>query len=77
MSASNPQLSYTNGGGTSLSSGNNERSVGGGGGGGGHRDQGTQTPENIARETRNFNLRSLKLQLNSVPSNLNFRWELD
>ncbi|XP_044739523.1 5-hydroxytryptamine receptor 2C-like [Chrysoperla carnea] len=38
-------------------------------------DQSTQTPENIARETRNFKLRSLKLQLNNVtPSTLNLRF---
>ncbi|KAF5303049.1 hypothetical protein FQR65_LT08378 [Abscondita terminalis] len=37
------------------------------------RDQETQTPNNIRKETSNFKLRSLKLQLNSVPSNLNLR----
>ncbi|XP_074040670.1 5-hydroxytryptamine receptor 2A isoform X2 [Leptinotarsa decemlineata] len=38
------------------------------------RDQSTQTPENIAKETRNFKLRSLKLQLNHTTSNFtNFR----
>lgn len=57
---------------------------GGGGGGAGssgsvvsttaRRDQSTQTPENIAKETRNCKLRSLKLQLNNTTSNLtNFR----
>lgn len=63
ISASHPQLSYANGG------------NGGGQTAGGRRDQSTQTPENIARETRNFKLRSLKLQLNNVPTNLtNFRY---
>ncbi|XP_074109674.1 5-hydroxytryptamine receptor 2A isoform X2 [Cotesia typhae] len=37
-------------------------------------DQATQTPENIARETRNFRLRSLKLHLNVAPTNLNLRF---
>ncbi|KAL6417874.1 hypothetical protein ACFW04_012468 [Cataglyphis niger] len=37
-------------------------------------DQATQTPENIARETRNFTLRALKLQLNVTPNNLNLRF---
>ncbi|XP_018318891.1 5-hydroxytryptamine receptor 2A [Agrilus planipennis] len=37
------------------------------------RDQGTQTPQNIARETRNSALRSLKMQLNNVPSNFNLK----
>ncbi|XP_046746335.1 alpha-1D adrenergic receptor [Diprion similis] len=37
-------------------------------------DQGTQTPENIARETRNFKLRTLKLQLNVTPTALNLRF---
>ncbi|CAH1954206.1 unnamed protein product [Acanthoscelides obtectus] len=43
-------------------------------GGNSRQDQSTQTPENIARETKNFKLRSLKLQLNNTTSNLtNFR----
>ncbi|KAK0171849.1 hypothetical protein PV328_005246 [Microctonus aethiopoides] len=37
-------------------------------------DQGTQTPDNIARETRNFRLRSLRLHLNVAPTNLNLRF---
>ncbi|CAG9859903.1 unnamed protein product [Phyllotreta striolata] len=38
------------------------------------RDQSTQTPENIVKETRNSKLKSLKLQLNHTSSNLtNFR----
>ncbi|XP_053974405.1 alpha-1D adrenergic receptor isoform X1 [Hylaeus volcanicus] len=37
-------------------------------------DQATQTPENIARETRNFTLRALKLQLNVAPNTLNLRF---
>lgn len=37
-------------------------------------DQTTQTPENIARETRNFTLRALKLQLNVTPTTLNLRF---
>nr|XP_034183987.1 5-hydroxytryptamine receptor 2B [Osmia lignaria] len=37
-------------------------------------DQATQTPENIARETRNFTLRALKLQLNVTPTTLNLRF---
>ncbi|RZC41530.1 5-hydroxytryptamine receptor 2C-like, partial [Asbolus verrucosus] len=62
ISTSHPQLSYANGG------------SGAGSVSGGRKDQSTQTPENIARETRNCKLRSLKLQLNNVPSNLsNFR----
>ncbi|XP_022918963.1 5-hydroxytryptamine receptor 2C [Onthophagus taurus] len=70
ISSSHTQLSYVNGG----NAANSTPGGGGGGGiGGGHRDKSTQTPENIAKETRNFRLRSLKLQLNSVPSNLNFR----
>lgn len=36
-------------------------------------DQGTQTPENITKETRNNRLKSLKLQLNVGPSALNLR----
>jgi hypothetical protein len=62
ISTSHPQLSYANGGG------------GAGPISATRKDQSTQTPENIARETRNCKLRSLKLQLNNVPSNLsNFR----
>lgn len=38
-------------------------------------DQATQTPENIARETRNFTLKALKLQLNVTPNTLNLRFE--
>ncbi|KAL0281669.1 UNVERIFIED_CONTAM: hypothetical protein PYX00_002585 [Menopon gallinae] len=38
------------------------------------RDQGTQTSENIAKETRNFRLKSLKLQLSVTPSALNLRF---
>ncbi|XP_043789815.1 alpha-1D adrenergic receptor isoform X1 [Apis laboriosa] len=37
-------------------------------------DQATQTPENIARETRNFTLKALKLQLNVTPNTLNLRF---
>ncbi|XP_077280812.1 5-hydroxytryptamine receptor 2A [Temnothorax americanus] len=37
-------------------------------------DQTTQTPENIARETRNFTLRALKLQLNVTPTTLNLKF---
>ncbi|XP_026667478.1 D(2) dopamine receptor A [Ceratina calcarata] len=37
-------------------------------------DQDTQTPENIARETRNFTLRALRLQLNVTPNTLNLRF---
>ncbi|KAK9703634.1 hypothetical protein QE152_g29210 [Popillia japonica] len=59
ISSSHPQLSYTNGGNNTSTSST------------GHRDQSTQTPDNIAKETRNFKLRSLKLQLNNVPTNLN------
>ncbi|XP_049822313.1 5-hydroxytryptamine receptor 2A [Aethina tumida] len=63
ISASHTQLPYANGG-----SGPNTVS------GGGRRDQSTQTPDNIARETRNCKLRSLKLQLNNTTTNLtNFR----
>ncbi|KAH0815609.1 hypothetical protein GEV33_007178 [Tenebrio molitor] len=63
ISTSHPQLSYANGGG------------GAGPISATRKDQSTQTPENIARETRNCKLRSLKLQLNNVPSNLsNFSW---
>lgn len=39
-------------------------------------DQATQTPENIARETRNFTLRALKLQLNVTPNTLNLRYRV-
>lgn len=66
-STSHSQLSYINGSNNSggTSSGSSQ----------GCRDQSTQTPENIARETRNCKLKSLKLQLNNVPSNLsNFRY---
>lgn len=38
-------------------------------------DQATQTPENIGRETRNFTLKALKLQLNVTPNTLNLRFE--
>ncbi|EFA04641.2 5-hydroxytryptamine receptor 2C-like isoform X1 [Tribolium castaneum] len=62
ISSSHQQLAYANGG------------SGTGAAPGARKDQSTQTPENIARETRNCKLRSLKLQLNNVPSNLsNFR----
>ncbi|PSN39751.1 hypothetical protein C0J52_26036, partial [Blattella germanica] len=61
VSTSHPQLSYVANG-------------GGGAGSGGRCDQGTQTPDNIARETRNFRLRSLKLQLSMGPSTLNLRF---
>ncbi|KAK6633536.1 hypothetical protein RUM44_004143 [Polyplax serrata] len=37
-------------------------------------DQGTQTPESIAKETRNFRLKSLKLQLTVGSSALNLRF---
>ncbi|XP_061935419.1 5-hydroxytryptamine receptor 1A-beta isoform X2 [Apis cerana] len=37
-------------------------------------DQATQTPENIGRETRNFTLKALKLQLNVTPNTLNLRF---
>ncbi|CAK9819135.1 5-hydroxytryptamine receptor 2B [Anthophora quadrimaculata] len=37
-------------------------------------DQATQTPDNIGRETRNFTLRALKLQLNVAPNTLNLRF---
>ncbi|XP_031343923.1 5-hydroxytryptamine receptor 2B isoform X2 [Photinus pyralis] len=59
------QLPYANGGHLNSATGSSSGTK--------HRDQSTQTPENIAKETRNFKLRSLKLQLNNVPSNLNFR----
>lgn len=66
LAAAHSQLTYVNGG------------NGAGQNGGGRRDQSTQTPENIARETRNFRLRTLKLQLNNVPTNLtNFRYRND
>ncbi|XP_066260478.1 5-hydroxytryptamine receptor 2C-like [Euwallacea similis] len=60
MGNSHSQLSFVNGGNGNLTSA--------------RRDQGTQTPENIAREARNCRLKSLKLQLNHTTSNLtNFR----
>lgn len=65
VSSSHPHLNYV--------------ANGGSGAGGvltasrGRCDQGTQTPDNIARETRNFRLRSLKLQLSMGPSTLNLR----
>ncbi|XP_044752430.1 5-hydroxytryptamine receptor 2C-like isoform X2 [Coccinella septempunctata] len=67
LSASHSQLSFANGGrdhhGGVTSNGRSSL-----------RDQSTQTPENIAKETRNYKLKSLKLQLNNVPTNLtNFR----
>jgi hypothetical protein len=63
VSSSQPQLNYVaNGGGGA-----------GGSASGGRCDQGTQTPENISRETRNFRLRSLKLHLSMGPSTLNLR----
>nr|XP_018899668.1 PREDICTED: D(2) dopamine receptor [Bemisia tabaci] len=37
-------------------------------------DRETQTPDNIARETRNFRLKTLRLQLNVTPSTLNLRF---
>ncbi|XP_044001076.1 5-hydroxytryptamine receptor 2A isoform X2 [Aphidius gifuensis] len=40
----------------------------------GRTDQGTQTPENIAKETRNFKLKSLRLHLNVTPTNLNLKF---
>lgn len=65
VSSSHPHLNYV---------------VNGGSGAGGavsasrgRCDQGTQTSDNIARETRNFRLRSLKLQLSMGPSTLNLR----
>lgn len=36
-------------------------------------DQGTQTPESMARDTRNNRLKNLRLQLNVTPSTLNLR----
>ncbi|KAK9888412.1 hypothetical protein WA026_000661 [Henosepilachna vigintioctopunctata] len=75
LSASHSQISYANGGGGR----DGVAHIGGGVTSKGrtiHRDQSTQTPENIAKETRNCKLKSLKLQLNNVPSNLtNFRWK--
>ncbi|CAH1111443.1 unnamed protein product, partial [Psylliodes chrysocephalus] len=66
LNSSHVQLPYVNGGsgtGQGLTERRTER-----------RDQSTQTPENIVRETRNSKLRSLKLQLNHTSSNLtNFR----
>ncbi|XP_069701878.1 D(2) dopamine receptor [Periplaneta americana] len=61
VSSSHPQLSYVANGGS-------------GAGSGGTCDQGTQTPDIIGRETRNFRLRSLKLQLSMGPSTLNLRF---
>jgi hypothetical protein len=64
-SSSHPQLSYVaNGGGGAGVRGSAS---------GGRCDQGTQTPDNISRETRNFRLRSLKLHLSMGPSTLNLR----
>ncbi|KAL3282805.1 hypothetical protein HHI36_005970, partial [Cryptolaemus montrouzieri] len=70
LSGSHSQLPCVNGGG-----GRDGVSITGGGGVSskartGHRDQSTQTPDNIAKETRNCKLKSFKLQLNNVPSNL-------
>ncbi|KDR18267.1 hypothetical protein L798_07845 [Zootermopsis nevadensis] len=60
VSSSHPQLNYV---------------VNGGGSASGRRcDQGTQTPDSISRETRNFRLRSLKLHLSMGPSTLNLRF---
>ncbi|XP_050502365.1 5-hydroxytryptamine receptor 2A isoform X1 [Diabrotica virgifera virgifera] len=62
LSSSHSQLPYVNGG-----NGTGPVSTD-------RRDQSTQTPENISKETRNCKLRSLKLQLNHTTSNLtNFR----
>ncbi|KAG8241672.1 hypothetical protein J6590_081990 [Homalodisca vitripennis] len=63
MSSSQPALSYANGG-----SGRGE--------GASSCDQGTQTPENIARETRNSRPRTLRLPLNVTPTTLNLRYGL-
>jgi len=65
VSTSHPQLDYVANGGNGAGGGLNASS--------GRCDQGTQTPDNIARETRNFRLRSLKLQLSMGPSTLNLR----
>ncbi|KAH1013847.1 hypothetical protein HUJ04_002783 [Dendroctonus ponderosae] len=60
LTNSHGQLSFANGGNGNLTSS--------------RRDQGTQTPEDIAKEARNCRLKSLKLQLNNTTSNLtNFR----
>ncbi|KAF7269019.1 hypothetical protein GWI33_017940 [Rhynchophorus ferrugineus] len=60
LANSHSQMSFANGGNGNVTSA--------------RRDQGTQTPENIAREARNCRLKSLKLQLNHTTSNLtNFR----
>ncbi|KAL1497017.1 hypothetical protein ABEB36_008048 [Hypothenemus hampei] len=59
QATSHGKISFVNGGNGSLTSI--------------RRDQGTQTPENIAREARNCRLKALKLQLNHTTSNLNFR----
>jgi hypothetical protein len=62
MSSSQPALSYANGGGARAEA----ASV----------DQGTQTPENIARETRQGQgqrPRTLRLPLNVAPTALNLR----
>ncbi|XP_024937243.1 5-hydroxytryptamine receptor 2A isoform X2 [Cephus cinctus] len=69
MSVSQPQLSFAVNG-----AGNPERTSAAVTRTNGKVDQGTQTPENIARETRNFTLRSLKLQLNVTPTTLNLRF---
>ncbi|XP_030747822.1 5-hydroxytryptamine receptor 2C-like [Sitophilus oryzae] len=62
LANSHNQLSFANGGNGNISAVASRR------------DQGTQTPENIAREARNCRLKSLKLQLNHTTSNLtNFR----
>jgi 5-hydroxytryptamine receptor 2 len=65
VSVSHPQLNYVANGGNGAGGGLSAQS--------GSCDHGTQTPENIARETRNFRLRSLKLQLSMGPSTLNLR----
>ncbi|CAK1600202.1 unnamed protein product [Parnassius mnemosyne] len=63
MSVSNPQLSFMNGCGNGAGSGSNRRG----------RDVATQTPLNIAAETRRAKLRPLKLTL--APANaLNLRF---
>ncbi|KAH1000541.1 hypothetical protein HUJ05_005774, partial [Dendroctonus ponderosae] len=56
LTNSHGQLSFANGGNGNLTSS--------------RRDQGTQTPEDIAKEARNCRLKSLKLQLNNTTSNL-------
>ncbi|XP_054271659.1 5-hydroxytryptamine receptor 2A-like [Macrosteles quadrilineatus] len=60
MSSSQPALSYANGGGARGEMG----SV----------DQGTQTPDNISRETRHSRPRTLRLPLNVAPTALNLRF---